>query len=518
MYLILFTARVLLAALFFISSVSKLLSGFAKSRKALADFGVPSWLVAPSSIALPCAELIIACLLVPAGSARIGAVSALAMLMIFNAAISANLAVGNKPNCNCFGQLHSAPIGWTTFARNSVLAGLAGWVVWQLPRQPSGSLLQAIQGLSGREIAVTVIAFLAFAAIGAQALVMLQLFRQNGRLLLRMEALEARLAVANLGAAAAAVAPPPIPPSGLPMGSVAPEFELLSLQGAKTALRGLLSEGKDLLLIFSSPNCGPCNALMPYIAGWQSSLAAEVKVVLISDGRRDLNRAKAAEHHVIDVLVEKKRKVAEKYKAFGTPTAVVVRQDGTIGGYPIGGADAIRQLVSYRGWTEAGFAAFLKASMQPQAPPAKPRLPVGSAALEFTLPDLEGRAIGLAALGGQATVLLFWNVACGFCQRMLPQLIEWEKMERLSSPRLLLVSSSSREANAQMGLRSTILIDERFATGNLYGASGTPSAVLIDANGKIASGVVVGAPGVLELLSGDKSMPEAAPVALASVN
>jgi len=517
-YLILFVARLLLAALFLIAGVSKLLSGFAKSRKALSDFGVPSWLVAASSIALPCAELIIACLLVPASSARIGAASALAMLMIFNAAIAANLAVGNKPNCNCFGQLRSAPIGWTTFIRNSVLAGLAGWVVWQVPRQPSGTLLQAIQRFSGEEIAITVVALLGVAAIGAEALVMLQLFRQNGRLLLRMEALEARLAAANLGAAAAAVAPAPMPPSGLPIGSVAPEFELLSLHGAKTSLRGLLNEGEDLLLIFSSPNCGPCTALMPDIAGWQSSLAAEVKIVLISDGRHDLNRAKAAEHHVIDVLVEKKRKVAEKYSAFGTPTAVVVRQDGTIGSYPIGGADAIRQLVVHKGWSETGFAAFLKASAQPRAPAAKPSLPVGSPAPAFTLPDLKGRTIDLAALHGQATVLLFWNVACGFCQRMMPQLLEWEKMKLSSTPRLVLVSSSSREANAQMGLRSTILIDERFATGNMYGASGTPSAVLIDANGKIASGVVVGAPGVLDLLGGDKSKPEAAPVTLASVN
>src|SRR5205823_1360753 len=29
------------------------------------------------------------------------------------------------PSCNCFGQLHSRPIGWNTFASNSVLAALA---------------------------------------------------------------------------------------------------------------------------------------------------------------------------------------------------------------------------------------------------------------------------------------------------------------------------------------------------------------------------------------------------------
>lgn len=76
MYLILLTTRVLLAALFFIAGVSKLLSGFAKSRKALADFDVPEWFVAPVSIALLCMDLVTACLLLPARSALSGTVSA----------------------------------------------------------------------------------------------------------------------------------------------------------------------------------------------------------------------------------------------------------------------------------------------------------------------------------------------------------------------------------------------------------------------------------------------------------
>ena len=47
MYLILFTTRVLLGALSFIAGVNKLLIGIVKSRKAMADFGVPKWFVAP---------------------------------------------------------------------------------------------------------------------------------------------------------------------------------------------------------------------------------------------------------------------------------------------------------------------------------------------------------------------------------------------------------------------------------------------------------------------------------------
>ena len=51
-----------------------------------------------------------------------------------------------------------------------------------------------------------------------------------------------------------------------------------------------------------------------------------------------------------------------------------------------------------------------------------------------------------------------------------------------------------------MGLRSAVLLEEDLEMGISYGASGTPSAVLIDEYGRIASELMVGASGVLALL------------------
>jgi len=67
------------------------------------------------------------------------------------------------------------------------------------------------------------------------------------------------------------------------------------------------------------------------------------------------------------------------------------------------------------------------------------------------------------------------------------------------APKLLFVSAGMEEANRQMGLASTVVLDQQFAVGWAFGASGTPSAVLVDAEGKVASEVAVGAPAVLEL-------------------
>ena len=65
-----------------------------------------------------------------------------------------------------------------------------------------------------------------------------------------------------------------------------------------------------------------------------------------------------------------------------------------------------------------------------------------------------------------------------------------------------------------MSLDATVLIDDKFAVGRLYGASGTPSAVKIDSNGRMESGLVIGAPGVLELLNGKVAVPNAVPLSL----
>jgi thiol-disulfide isomerase/thioredoxin len=115
------------------------------------------------------------------------------------------------------------------------------------------------------------------------------------------------------------------------------------------------------------------------------------------------------------------------------------------------------------------------------------------------LPDLSGNTIDLATLRGKETLVLFWNPGCVFCQRMLADLKLWEAKPAPESPQLLIVSKGTVEANRALGLRSTIVLDQNFAVGRAFGAGGTPSAVLVDAQGRIASGVVVGAPAVLEL-------------------
>ena len=123
-------ARLLLAGIFAVAGVAKL-ADREGSRQAVVDFGVPTALAAPLGLLLPLAELAFAVTLLPASTAWWGALGALGLLSVFVVGISINLARGRTPECHCFGQLHSAPAGWKTLARNGALAVVAGFVLWE---------------------------------------------------------------------------------------------------------------------------------------------------------------------------------------------------------------------------------------------------------------------------------------------------------------------------------------------------------------------------------------------------
>src|SRR2546421_11462559 len=128
MDIVLLLARLLLAIVFIVSGLAKLVDR-AGSRQAMIDFGVPAQLATPFGILLPLAELALVVALIPRASAWWGALGALALLLLFIAGISYNLARGRTPDCHCFGQLHSAPAGWPTLVRNLVFAATAGFIV-----------------------------------------------------------------------------------------------------------------------------------------------------------------------------------------------------------------------------------------------------------------------------------------------------------------------------------------------------------------------------------------------------
>jgi methylamine dehydrogenase accessory protein MauD len=485
---VLLIARLVLAVVFVVAGISKL-ADREGSRQAIADFGVPTALAAPLGVLLPLAELVVAASLVPAATAWWGAVGALGLLLLFVVGISVNLARGRQPDCHCFGQLHSAPAGPKTLARNGVLAGVAAFVVWQGADGAGPGPLGWMGGLAATQLVAFILVLAVLALLAGQWWFLVHLLRQNGRLLVRVEALEERLGVDGTAALSANGAQQS---AGLPVGSEAPVFNLPGLRGETLTLESLRSAGKPILLLFTDPGCGPCTAMLPEIGRWQEEHSEKLTTTLISRGEVEENRAKAQEHGLTGVLLQEDWEVSDAYQVSGTPSAVLLTPEGKVGSAVVGGPEAIRSIVAQ--------------IVRPQ-PPIAVTKKVGDKAPEVKLPNLGGDTVELEDFHGEETLVLFWNPGCGFCQQMLPDLREWEESPPEGAPKLLVVSAGTEEANREQGLSSPMVLDQQFAVGRAFGASGTPSAVLVDAEGRIASEVAVGAQGVWELVRTTQTRP-----------
>lgn len=507
--------RVLLAGVMAVAGIAKL-ADLAGSRQAMRDFGLPANLAAPAGLLLPLAEIAVALALLPARTAWLGAGAAFVLLLIFTGGIAVNLARGRTPNCHCFGQLHSQPIGSATLIRNGALLLLAGLIVLQGPTRVGPGLVAWLTSLSPMGLFILLGTVVVVALFAFQSWVVLNLLRQNGRLMLRVEALENHLGLATQPADSNAQTRST--PKGLPVGTPAPYFELPALNGTQQSLAKLLEARKPLLLLFSSTSCAPCLDLMGEVAEWQQQYRQQLTIVVINRGSADEARAKAGSIDPATFLLQAEGEIAALYEISGTPSALLVSVDGRIRTSRADGATAIRELVK----TASQPLSRLAESLLPRAPialemPARrpsttPKqqlslLKLGEPAPRFQLPDLDNKQTGIADLRGQSTLLLFWNPACGFCRRMLSDLQAWEAAPPADAPRLVLISTGSVEANRVQGLAAPILIDEGFATGHAYGAKGTPSAILLDAQGNVASPLVVGASNIMPYLTTQAAAP-----------
>jgi thiol-disulfide isomerase/thioredoxin len=293
--------------------------------------------------------------------------------------------------------------------------------------------------------------------------------------------------------AAPAVAPAP---RGLAnIGKDAPVVELSNLDGEPVKLTDF--SGQPTAVLFWNPGCGFCQRMVDDLKAWEAEPPKDApKLLVVSTGEVDDNRNVGLKSPVV---LDSGFTVGRAFGASGTPSAVLVDGEGKIAsGLAVGGPTVISLLRNEApALLDASAAADEPA---PAAPPAPRGVAVGGKAPAVELPDLDGKQVKLEEIRNGRTALLFWNPGCGFCRRLESELKEWEANRPEGAPQLVLISTGTADANREHGFSSTILLDHGFLTGGQFGASGTPSAVLIDKDGKVASGIAVGGPDVMNLL------------------
>ncbi|MEZ4498172.1 MAG: hypothetical protein R2845_15685 [Thermomicrobiales bacterium] len=123
--------------------------------------------------------------------------------------------------------------------------------------------------------------------------------------------------------------------------------------------------------------------------------------------------------------------------------------------------------------------------------------------LLLKLRDLEGEEFDLSSLKGREAAVLFWNPGCGFCNRMLDDLKDWERRRPDTAPELIRRFDGNDRANAAQELASPVLIDQGFQVGRSFGACRYSIGGTDRPSGNIASAVAVGAPDVFDLIGRD---------------
>jgi methylamine utilization protein MauE len=197
-------ARIALAAVLLVGGLAKMVER-GVGRGSIIAFGVPDRAARALGWVLIGGELAIATALLFGPTKIVGAAAALALLAIVSAVVAANMARGGNPECHCFGRLSRRPIGWPTLARNGLLGSIAGYAA-----------------VGGHEPAL-------FAGLGFAC----------GAAWFALSSLRPRVR----------------------RGAAAPTFSLTDAGGVRWTLQGMLAKGRPVLLVFSHPGCGACQAL-----------------------------------------------------------------------------------------------------------------------------------------------------------------------------------------------------------------------------------------------------------------
>jgi thiol-disulfide isomerase/thioredoxin len=289
------------------------------------------------------------------------------------------------------------------------------------------------------------------------------------------------------------------PADGLPIGAPAPDFVLPDVNGKNVTLENLMLQSKPILFLFVSPTCSPCAALLPEIEAWQTELNGKLNFVFISSGTAKENLDKLAGSTLKQILLQKERETALAFGAQWTPTAVLVNADGSVASRAAVGDKAIRELMTMIKEQINRSGLLLIGNGDPRLTGK-----LGEDLPEFFETDVFDKIVASQDLRGKKTLVTFWSLTCGYCNQMLDDLRDWDKTRGADDPNLLLISEGETEPHRQLDLRSPIILDRERRISNELGMSGTPSAVLINEDGKIVSETAVGADNIWTLIGKKK--------------
>ena len=137
---------------------------------------------------------------------------------------------------------------------------------------------------------------------------------------------------------------------------------------------------------------------------------------------------------------------------------------------------------------------------------AKPMgLPVAALAPDFELTAYVGGTVSLKELlaYGKPLLLIFTNPTCGPCVILFEEIKEWQQAHREQLTIALISFGTIKEnfVNVARNSLGQVLLQREREVAEKYGADVTPTAVVVDGEGKIASPLAAGADEIRGLLA-----------------
>ena len=113
-----------------------------------------------------------------------------------------------------------------------------------------------------------------------------------------------------------------------------------------------------------------------------------------------------------------------------------------------------------------------------------------TAAPDFSLAEMAGKAVNLGQFKGQVVMINFWASWCGPCRKEMPVLEQLHRKYKPLGFTLLGVNVEPDSNDAIEWLKGTpvsfpILLDTESKVSKLYAVQGMPSTVIVDRKGQV---------------------------------
>jgi methylamine dehydrogenase accessory protein MauD len=117
---------------------------------------------------------------------------------------------------------------------------------------------------------------------------------------------------------------------GLKVGEAAPAVTVVDLDGQSRSIGAAAADGRSTLLVFLSPTCPVCKALLPVLKASRRSERQWLEVILASDGAEEEQRQFVAAHGLSEIPYVLSAPLGMAYQVGRLPFAALIDSGGIL--------------------------------------------------------------------------------------------------------------------------------------------------------------------------------------------